>query len=114
MKRPISPKLLLVAFFVACMCQTSWAFAHTGGNIWGVVRDAQTGEPLAGVSLQITSQFQSEIATTDTRGHFIALTLQPGVYTVIAEKSGYGARAVARYVVDADETGICDFRLERR
>lgn len=101
----------LLGLILAFAGQTSLASAHTGGNVSGIVRDAATGEPLAGVTLQITSRSQSEMTTTDAQGHFTVFTLQPGEYTVVADKSGYGPQAVSGYVVDAEETGLCDFRL---
>jgi hypothetical protein len=105
--RPLS-LLGLIAAFAA---QTGLASAHTGGNVSGIVRDATSGEPLAGVSLLITSGSQSETATTNAQGHFTVFTLQPGEYSVTADKPGYGAQAVLGYIVDAEETGLCDFRL---
>jgi uncharacterized surface anchored protein len=101
----------LIALIFAFASQAGLAAAHTGGNVSGVVRDAKTGEPLAGVTLQISSGSQSETTTTDAQGHFIVFTLQPGEYTVSADKPGYGPQAVFGYVVDAEETGLCDFQL---
>jgi Carboxypeptidase regulatory-like domain len=103
--------LMLIALVIAFASQVSWASAHTGGNISGVVRDAQTGQPLAGVSLQISSPWQSETTTSDAQGHFIVFTLQPGVYTITADKPGYRPQAFLGYIVDAEETGLCDFKL---
>lgn len=103
--------LSLLALIAAFGSQAGLASAHTGGNVSGIVRDAKTGEPLAGVNLQITSGSQSETTTTDAQGHFVVFTLQPGEYTVMADKPGYGPQAVLGYIVDAEETGLCDFRL---
>ena len=103
--------LSLLGLIVAMAGQSGVASAHTGGNVSGIVRDAKTGEPLAGVSLHVTSGSQSETATTDAQGHFIVFTLQPGEYTVTADKPGYGPQAVLKYIVDADETALCDFQL---
>ena len=105
--RPLSVLGLIVAF----ASQAGLASAHTGGNVSGIVRDATTGEPLAGVSLRITSGSQSETAITDGQGHFVVFTLQPGEYTVTADKPGYGPQAVFGYIVDSEETGLCDFKL---
>ena len=101
----------MLGLVVAFAGQSGLASAHTGGNVSGIVRDAKSGEPLAGVKLQISSASQSVTTTTDAQGHFIVFTLQPGEYTVTADKPGYGAQAVSSYIVDAEETGLCDFRL---
>jgi uncharacterized surface anchored protein len=111
-KQNLSMKpLSLLGLIVALASQAGLASAHTGGNVSGIVRDAKTGAPLAGVVLQVTSESQSETTMTDAQGHFIVFTLQPGEYTVTADKPGYGAQAVSRYIVDAEETSLCDFRL---
>lgn len=107
----LSAAVSVLGFTIAIAGQSGLASAHTGGNVSGIVRDANTGKPLAGVSLRITSRSQSETTTTDAEGHFIVFTLQPGEYTVTADKPGYGRQAVVGYVVDAEETGLCDFRL---
>jgi Carboxypeptidase regulatory-like domain len=103
--------LTVLALLAAFVSQAAWASAHTGGNISGIVRDAATGAPLADVNLRISSPSQTETVMTDSQGHFIAFTLQPGEYTVTADKDGYGAQAVIEYIVDADQTELCDFRL---
>lgn len=113
MRKPnlLTGPLSLLGLVVAFAGQSGLAWAHTGGNVSGIVRDASTGEPLAGVTLQINSGAQSETTTTDAQGHFIVFTLQPGEYTVTADKPGYGAQAVLKYVVDSEQTEVCDFRL---
>jgi hypothetical protein len=113
MRKPnfLTLPLSLLALVFAFASQAGLAAAHTGGNVSGIVRDATTGEPLAGVTLRISSASQSETTTTDAQGHFIVFTLQPGEYTVSADKPGYGPQAVFGYVVDSEQTGLCDFQL---
>ena len=107
----LTRSLSLLGLIAAFASQAGVASAHTGGNVSGIVRDAKTGEPLAGVSLRISSGAQSETTITDGQGHFIVFTLQPGEYTVTADKPGYGPQAVFGYIVDSEQTGLCDFKL---
>jgi hypothetical protein len=107
LRRPLGALALLVAF----MSQASWALAGTSGNIAGVVRDAATGAPIAGVQLHIASGSQDVTATTDARGHFVAFYLQPDDYTVTAEKVGYATRTASGYTVFADQTIQYDLQL---
>ncbi len=105
--RPLAALGLLLAF----ASQSGTAFAGTSGGIAGIVTDAKTGAPIAGVSLQISSASQSVTVTTDARGHFIALALQPDDYTVTAVKTGYDTQSLAGYSVYADQTQLYDFSL---
>jgi hypothetical protein len=103
--------LSLLGLLVAFISQPSWALAGTSGNIAGVVRDATTGAPIAGVRLQITSASQAVVTTTDAHGHFVVFELQPDDYTMTAEKSGYDTRSVSGNSVFADQTQQYDLRL---
>ncbi len=54
-------------------------------NLYGVVTDAQTGAPIAGVKVTIdgTSTY------TDASGNYGFQGLTPGSYTIAFEKEGY-------------------------
>ena len=112
MMKPSSLRLLsLLGLLIAFFGQPSWALAGTSGNIAGVVRDATTGAPIAGVQLQITSPAQTVTTTTDAHGHFVVFYLQPDDYTMTAEKAGYNTRSVSGYTVYADQTQQYDLQL---
>ena len=108
LSRPLATLGLLLAF----ASQTAPAFAGTSGGIAGIVTDAKTGAPIAGVRLQISSPSQSISVTTDARGRFIALALQPDDYTLTAIKSGYNTQSLDGYPVFADQTQQYDFSLQ--
>jgi uncharacterized protein YfaS (alpha-2-macroglobulin family) len=99
----------LLAVFAS---QTNAVSAGTLGGISGVITDARTGAPLAGVRLQITSPSQTMTTTTDAHGHYVVLSLQPDDYTVTAQKSGYDTKTFAGYSVFADQTQLYDFQLD--
>lgn len=103
--------LALGALLLAVASPAGWAQAGTLGNMQGMVRDATTGAPVAGVHLQIASKSQVAEATTDAHGHFVVLSLQPDNYTLTAEKPGYDTREVSGYDVFADQTQVYDLQL---
>lgn len=61
--------------------------AEHRGEIEGVVRDAETGAPLAGAS--VTAAGLRQRATTGPDGSFHLTGIAPGTYTVAAERLGY-------------------------
>ena len=107
LRRALGVGALLAAF----LSQATWALAGTSGNIAGIVRDAKTGAPVAGVRLQISSGSQSVNATTDAHGRYVVFALQPDDYTVTAVKSGYEAESFSGYPVFADQTQQYDLQL---
>ncbi len=104
--------LSLVALLIAFASVVTLARAGTLGNIQGVIRDAASGAPIAGVHLEITSGSQSTTATTDAHGHFVVFSLQPDDYTLTAEKNGYATLSVSGYSVFADQTQVYDLKLD--
>ena len=90
--------MLLVAFFF----QGTWALAGTTGSLGGNVVD-QSGKPIAGVKVTVTSPSQTASTDTDGAGHYIFLTLAPDTYVVSAEKTGYSPVSMPGATVFADQ-----------
>jgi Carboxypeptidase regulatory-like domain len=103
--------LSVLGVLAALMGPASWATAGTLGGIAGIVTDAKTGAPIGGVRLEISSPSQKITVTTDSRGHYIALSLPPDDYTLTAEKAGYDTRSFAENSVYADQTQQYDLQL---
>jgi hypothetical protein len=114
MKNPsfLRRTLTLVGLLAAFAGQASWALAGTSGNIAGIVRDAKTGAPIAGVRMSISSGSQTVSTTTDGKGRFVVFALQPDQYTLTAQKTGYYARSLGGYEVFADQTQQYDLQLD--
>jgi hypothetical protein len=100
LQRPLGTLALLLAFTMAA----GGALAGTLGGIAGTVTDATTGAPIPGVHLQISAPSATVTATTDAKGHFIVLSLQPDNYTLTAVKEGYDTQSVSDDAVYADQT----------
>lgn len=78
------------------------------GEIEGIVRDAQTGRPLAGVTVTIAGTGQGAITHGD--GSFHLVRIRPGTYTLIVERLGY--RAVTLDVIKGQSTPVVTLELE--
>lgn len=63
-----------------------------GGTIDGVVRDAATGRPLAGVTVEIRDPVFFWPTTTDLRGRFRFEDLTPCLYDISFHRSDYARR----------------------
>jgi len=108
-------KLLIAAVCVFCHASllsttiqpfSSSVFAQqNSASLRGRVVDAQTGEPVAKVRINIVGSRQS--ATTDENGAFVFQDLQPGEITLYITTVGYGLVKRTVAVKDADnETEI--------
>ncbi|MGA8326550.1 MAG: TonB-dependent receptor, partial [Candidatus Cybelea sp.] len=91
--------LVLALAFVAT---TVFARAGTTGGISGVVSQAGTSTPLAGVTVSLKSPSQSASTITDARGHFAFVSLAPDEYTINLDKAGYAPLSYAGVAVFAD------------
>jgi TonB-linked SusC/RagA family outer membrane protein len=90
--------LLLVAAPVA---------AQTG-TVMGVVRDARTGSPLVGVTVQVEeTRIQ---ALTNVDGRYLLRNVPVGPQTLVASGFGYGTARQTTTVTDAEN--MVDFQLE--
>jgi len=59
------------------------------GNVFGYVADEQGGR-LPGVTVTLTGVGAPKVATTDARGEYRFLSLDPGNYTLVYELQGFG------------------------
>lgn len=100
----------LKRLLVAILMIISMAFAGTTGKISGVVRDATTGEPMAGANVLITGT--SLGAAANAEGYFVILNIPPGVYQVSATYIGYAKVVKQEVEVNIDLTTLLDFDLQ--
>ncbi len=88
-----SPTKLLRVLAAVCAALFASVAAHpqgSTGRILGVVTD-QSGGNVAGATVTLTDVARgvSQTLTTDSDGAYVALSLQPGTYTVRAEFKGF-------------------------
>ena len=79
------------------------------GTLTGTVTDAETGEPLAGVALDINGPLERDVVT-DAEGTYTSL-LTVGDYTVSASRFGYATTSVNASIA-AEETTTLDIAMD--
>jgi hypothetical protein len=89
---------------------TSEMLAQGRGKIAGVVRDAETKEPLIGANVFV--QGTNLGSATDVEGQYAILNVPPGRYTVLASMVGYGRVEVNEVQVNIDLTTSLDIELK--
>jgi outer membrane receptor protein involved in Fe transport len=78
------------------------AAQQAGGEIHGIVRDAQSGQPLVGASIAVRSARDSALVTgavTRADGSFRIEGLRPGAYYLRVSRLGYTTGTVSRVAV---------------
>jgi outer membrane receptor protein involved in Fe transport len=100
-------RYLLVLLLVTCLLGV--ARAGNTGKIAGVVKDAQTGETLAGVNVIIEGTSMG--AATNIDGQYFILNIPPGKYTLVASAVGYNKKNVTNVSVSIDLTTTMDFQI---
>lgn len=99
---------LLLAFIISA--RGNIALAQSGGKIVGVVKDAQTGDPLPGANIIIETTMIG--AASDESGHYMILHVPPGNHTLVASYLGYRRVVVTDVEVLTDLTTTVDFELQ--
>lgn len=86
---------------------TGWA--GTTGKISGVIKSAETGEPLVGVNIVLEGTTLG--TSSDADGYYFILNIPPGEYTVAAYFLGYAAKIQQEVKVSADQTTTLHFSM---
>ena len=79
------------------------------GKLAGIVTDAATGEPLAGV--QITVEGTGRSVLTQPNGRYFLINIPAGTYTVVAELLGYATVRRENVQISIDVTRTLDFQM---
>ena len=94
-------KFLFVSLLVFAFSATALAQSTTTGSIGGVVTNPNK-EVVSGAAVTVKNvgTNKEDAATTDDTGRFKAANLQPGVYTVTVNASGFSPSASENIVVE--------------
>ncbi|HSQ75604.1 MAG TPA: TonB-dependent receptor, partial [Bacteroidota bacterium] len=103
--KPLRMKEILAMVLV--LAAAGWA--GTTGKIAGEVKDAQSGEQLAGVNIQLEGTLMG--AATNLDGYFVILNVPPGTYTLVASSVGYTKKRVAGVTVSIDLTTTVNLQI---
>ncbi len=87
-------------------------FAGTTGKIAGIVKDADTGEPLAGANIIIEGTTLG--ASSDMDGFYTILNVPPGTYTLKVLYIGYNDAVIKNVVVQVDLTTRLNIALKSK
>jgi hypothetical protein len=94
-----------------------WELVSGGGTtpsdeakLGGTITDSDTLQPLAEVSVTLSSNGESETVLTDTDGKYLFSKLTAGDYTILAEKVGY-VSAESTLSVSKGETAVLDIQM---
>jgi Ca-activated chloride channel family protein len=107
MKRLIT---LGISLAVALLVLASTALPGDTGKIRGTVTDAETGDPLPFVTVQLESTTMGTL--TDQNGEYTIINVPPGKYTLIVKLTGFEVKKVTNLTVAAGGTVVQDFVLE--
>ncbi|MBV8584204.1 MAG: TonB-dependent receptor [Candidatus Eremiobacteraeota bacterium] len=89
------------------------AAAATVGSIHGVVVDATSRHPLAGVKIELLSPSGGYSATTDARGFYSIVGIIPDTYALIADAAGYRPFSEPGITISQDTNVAIDAALLR-
>ncbi|MCI8951313.1 MAG: carboxypeptidase regulatory-like domain-containing protein [Lachnospiraceae bacterium] len=88
---------------------------YSGGELAGTVKDADTGDPIVGASVQWQLEEYASSVSTDGAGGFLISDLEPGEYRLRVTMEGYRDSSRMRITVDEDTTTVLldDILLKR-
>ena len=88
----------------------SLSLAQTTGKISGVVKDADTNEPL--IAANVIVQGTAFGAATDLDGSYYIINIKPGTYTLVVDMIGYKQLRLENVRVSVNRTTTIDANLE--
>jgi hypothetical protein len=111
-RRKLLPKWIIgvLLLMISLFAFSPNAKAAVTGKIAGIVRDAETGEPLPGANVVIEGTDRG--AACDADGYYYIIRLDPGNYNVQARMMGYKAVTQTGVRVISGHTTPLDFQLE--
>lgn len=101
-------KILRESTAALILC-SSFIHAGTTGKVAGLVRDAETDEPLIGCNVIIEGTDLG--AATDLTGNYVILNVPPDIYQIRASMIGYTEMVVRNVQVSVDLTTTLHFDL---
>ncbi len=97
-----------VSLIVFALVSSSAVFGGITGKVAGVVKDAETGDPLPGANVVLEGTTMG--SATDVDGYYFIINVPPGRYTLKATMMGYKTQQV-KIQVNVDLTTKINFEL---
>ena len=99
---------LLLSMVLVCLVPGG-LMAGTTGKIAGRAREADTREPLVGISVVVDGTTMG--ASTDVDGNYTIVNVPPGTYTIVASGVGFQRKRYVNVKVSVDFTTRLDVEL---
>lgn len=99
--------LLSCSFF---LLYVNGLIAGTTGKLVGLVTDKATGDPLAGVNIQLLTTAMG--GASDIDGYYLVNNIPPGTYTIRATYLGYRPLEVKGVVITVDKTTEINIEMQ--
>ena len=103
-------KRTILGIFVLIVLVASLVHAGTTGKIAGVVKDAESGDPLPGANVVLSGTQMG--AASDLNGAYFIINVPPGVYELATSMIGYGKMVQQDVRVKIDQTVQVNFDLK--
>ena len=100
-------RAVIVWAIIALTCITAWA--QEVGSVTGLVVDAETGEPMLGVSVMLEGTTMG--AATDLDGNYRIQNVPPGTYTLVSNYIGYAKVNVTGVIVDGGKLTTMNMQM---
>ena len=97
--------LIIISLFF-----TGSLISQTTGKISGIVKDADTDEPL--IAANVIVQGTAFGAATDLDGSYYIINIKPGTYTILVDMIGYKQLLLENVRVSVNRTTTIDANLE--
>ncbi|MFO7889961.1 MAG: TonB-dependent receptor [bacterium] len=99
---------ILFSILLFTMCIS--VYAQNYGKISGQVVEESTGEPLVGANVMVENTQMG--AATDSKGRYVILQVEPGVYNLKVSYMGYQTQRMEEITVRANRITYADFKLQ--
>lgn len=96
--------------FLIVSLLSTFIFGGTTGKLSGVIKDAETGEPLVGANVMIEGT--SFGAATNVKGEYVILNIPPGRYNVKISYIGYETVLMQNVTIIVDQTTLLSVELK--
>ena len=103
----------LTAAIACSLCVPTAALAGTTGTIAGVVRDSQSGAPIADVHVTAAAGSGTQTTTTNASGFYSLQALVPDTYTVSFQATNYNSTSQPGVTVQQDLVYKLDMSMSK-
>ena len=99
-----------IYLIITSLLFTGSLISQTTGKISGIVKDADTDEPL--IAANVIIQGTAFGAATDLDGSYYIINIKPGTYTILIDMIGYKQLLLENVRVSVNRTTTIDANLE--